>query len=200
VVRTVIVASVVATLLVAGASPARAQENAAAPAQAPEGFGDSVPGAPEPPPVSVPAAPEPPEPPVEPLPQAVPPATHHEPRTVLFVAGYLAFMAVYGLTLMASAIVWRGGIDNEGPCSDCKSQAVLFAIPVAGPWLADTDPRDLRYVAVWSGLEAVSLAMIIVGAIGHEVPNAPVPAPLAKLSVVPLVTSQAEMLSVRMAW
>jgi hypothetical protein len=87
----------------------------------------------------------------------------------------------------------------------CHSQSLLWSIPVAGPWAANfSSPPDERvptlFVAAWSGLEAASLAMIIVGAIGHDVTlNIPSATP-AKASVVPLVTAQAGMLSLRTSW
>ena len=85
--------------------------------------------------------------------------------------GTIVFGLVYGITLMAAIISWNG---VDGPCSVCHSQALLWSIPVAGPWAANfSAPPDERvptlFVAAWSGLEAASLAMIIVGAIGHDV-------------------------------
>ena len=112
------------------------------------------------------------------------------------------FGLVYGITLMGAIISWDG---VDGPCSDCHSQSLLVSIPVAGPWAANfSAPPDERvptwFVATWSGLEAASLAMLIVGAIGHDVPIGTLSATPAKVSLVPTLTSQVEMLSLRASW
>jgi hypothetical protein len=190
--RSVSVACTIAALLAANASPARGQDTVV-----------------EPPPASAPAVAVPIQqaPPARPAPAVQPlsvgePLTIHEQRTGLLVAGTIVFGLVYGITLMAAIISWDG---VDGPCSDCHSQSLLWSIPVAGPWAANfSAPPDERvptlFVAAWSGLEAASLAMIIVGAIGHDVTlNIPSATP-AKVSVVPLVTPQAGMLSLRTSW
>jgi hypothetical protein len=133
----------------------------------------------------------------------VEPPTIHEQRTGLLVAGTLVFAAVYGITLMGAIISWNG-VDG-GTCSDCHSQSLLVSIPIAGPWAANFSvPPDERvptwFVATWSGLEAAGLAMIIVGAIGHDVPIDTLSATPARVSLVPTLTSQVEMLSLRTSW
>jgi hypothetical protein len=190
--RTVSVACTIAALLAANASPARGQDTGA-----------------EPPPASAPAVvvPVPQAPPAPPAPAVQPLSvgeslTIHEQRTGLLVAGTIVFGLVYGITLMAAIIGWNG---VDGPCSDCHSQALLWSIPVAGPWAANFSvPPDERvptlFVAAWSGLEAASLAMIIVGAVGHDVTLNIPSATLTKVSVVPLVTPRAGMLSLRTSW
>jgi hypothetical protein len=147
------------------------------------------------------ASPEPTAPSVQPLSVAEPP-TIHEQRTGLLVAGTIVFALVYGVTLTGAIISWDG---IDGPCSDCHSQSLLWSIPVAGPWAANLSaPPDERvstwFVAAWSGIEAASLAMIIVGAIGHDVPQEPLPATPTKVSLVPLLTPQGGALSFRMRW
>jgi hypothetical protein len=130
------------------------------------------------------------------------PRTIHRPRIGLLVAGTIVFGLVYGITLMAAIISWDG---VDGPCSDCHSQSLLWSIPIAGPWAANSSaPPDERvstwFVAAWSGLEAASIAMIIAGVIGHDVTVNTASATPAKVSVVPLVTPQAGMLSLRASW
>jgi hypothetical protein len=112
------------------------------------------------------------------------------------------FGVVYGITLMGAIISWNG---IDGPCSDCHSQSLLWSIPVAGPWAANfSAPPDERvptlFVAAGSGPAPPGLAMIIAGVIGHDVPLRMPSATPAKVSVVPLVTPQAGMLSLRTLW
>ena len=190
--RSVSVACTIAAVLAANASPAHGQDTVAEPLPASaQVVVVPIPHAPPAPPASA----------VQPL-SVGEPLTIHERRTGLLVAGTIVFGLVYGITLMGAIISWNG---IDGPCSDCHSQSLLWSIPVAGPWAANfSAPPDERvptaFVAAWSGLEAASLAMIIVGAIGHDVTlNIPSATP-AKVSVVPLVTPQAGMLSLRTSW
>jgi hypothetical protein len=190
--RTASVACTIAALLAANASPARGQNTRVEPLAA------STPV------VTVPI-PQAPRAPLVPAAQPLSvgqPLTIHEPRTGLLVAGTIVFGLVYGITLMGAIISWNG---VDGPCSDCHSQSLLWSIPVAGPWAANfSAPPDERvptlFVAAWSGLEAAGLAMIIAGDIGHDVTLSTPSATPAKVSVVPLVTPQAGMLSLRTSW
>ena len=189
--RGVSVASAIAAVLVVNAPPARGQDTVG---ELPLASTPVVVPAPQ-------ASPEPAAPAVQPLTVAEPP-TIHEQRTGLLVAGTIVFALVYGVTLMAAIISWDG---IDGPCSDCHSQSLLLSIPVAGPWAANfSAPPDERvstwFVAAGSGIEAASLAMIIVGAIGHDVPLEPLPATPTKVSLVPLLTPQGGTLSLRMRW
>jgi hypothetical protein len=189
--RSASVACAIAAVLVANARPARGQDTVGEP---PFAAAPVVVPAPQ-------APPAPPPPAVQPLSVGAQP-TLHEQRTGLLVAGTIVFGLVYGITLMGAIISWDG---IDGPCSDCHSQSLLVSIPVAGPWAANfSAPPDERvptwFVATWSGLEAASLAMIIVGAIGHDVPLEPIPASPTKVSLVPLLTPQGGTLSFRMRW
>jgi hypothetical protein len=190
--RSVSVACTIAALLATSASPARGQDTVAEPPAA------SATVVVEP----IPRAPSaPPAPAVQPL-SLGQPRTIHRPRIGLLVAGTIVFGLVYGITLMAAIISWDG---VDGPCSDCHSQSLLWSIPIAGPWAANSSaPPDERvstwFVAAWSGLEAASIAMIIAGVIGHDVTVNTASATPAKVSVVPLVTPQAGMLSLRASW
>jgi len=190
--RRISVACTIAAVLAANASPARGQDTGAkAHASAPV--------------VVVPISQAPPAPPassVQPPSMGEPLTTIHRPRTGVLVAGAIVFGLVYGITLMGAIISWNG---VDGPCSDCHSQSLLWSIPVAGPWAANfSAPPDERvptlFVAAWSGLEAAGLAMIIAGVIGHDVPRKMPSSAPAKVSVVPLVTRQAGMLSLRTLW
>ena len=190
--RSVCVACTIAALLAANASPARGQETGAETRAAP------APVVVEPLPQAPPA---PPAPAMQPL-WVGAPLTIHERRAGLLAAGTVVFGLVYGITLLGAIISWDG---VDGPCSDCHTQSLLLSIPVVGPWAANfSAPADERVptwaVAAWSGLEAAGLAMIIAGAIGHDVSvNAP-SATAPRVSVVPLVTPQAGVLSLRTSW
>ncbi len=133
---------------------------------------------------------------VAPLVPSAPVTTHHEPYVALAVAGGITFGLIYGLTLFGAALTVNG---VDGEC-DCKGESLMYVIPVVGPWMADTDPRDRWLVAAWSGIQAAGLTMLIVGLIGHEVPDAPLPALPTKVTIVPTVTSELEGLSLRMSW
>ena len=190
--RSVCVACTIAALLAANPSRARGQETAAETPATP------APVVVEPTPQAPPA---PPAPAVQPL-WAEAPLTIHERRAGLLAAGTVVFGLVYGITLLGAILSWDG---IDGPCSDCHTQSLLWSIPVAGPWAANfSAPADERVptwaVAAWSGLEAAGVAMIIAGAIGHDVSvNAP-SATAPRVSVVPLVTPQAGVLSLRTSW
>jgi len=87
----------------------------------------------------------------------------------------------------------------------CKSQGGAALIPVAGPLLAtDLGSHNVTGTAValaWSGIQAAGLAILIVGLIGHDVPQEPIPTGLgAKVSVVPFVTPEGGMIALRTPW
>jgi hypothetical protein len=189
VLRTVTVACLVAALLTAGASPARATGDA----------DELLPLAGDRPTVVPNVQPvPPPAPPVRPfVPPASPVKTHRQPYLALYAVGAVTFGLIYGLTIMGAALSWNG---IDGDCNTCSTQAALFLIPVAGPWLADSDPRSQGFNAAWSGIEAASLTMLIVGLVGREVPDVPARALPGKVSVVPMMTAKVEGLSLRWSW
>ena len=90
-------------------------------------------------------------------------------------------------------------------CNSCYStEAKLLLIPIAGPWLANrATPQQEQGSStpylIWGGLEAAGLALVLVGLIGHDVPQEPIPQG-PNLTLLPLVTPQAEGLSVLMHW
>jgi hypothetical protein len=148
----------------------------------------------------------PPAPQPHPVPESEWPKIH-QLRPVVLGTGIAVFSIIYGLTLLDSLLTYDGFIDGD-PCSYCKKQALLFLIPVAGPWLGEsvqpTGPGYGNHLytldAIWSGIEAVSLAMIIIGAVGHDVPVKPFDKPATKVSLVPLLTPDGGALSLRLRW
>jgi hypothetical protein len=128
----------------------------------------------------------------------------HEPYALLAGSGYVVLGISYGVPVFIGAIVLLTNSLYSGPAgcdSECKNEAEEAMLPVAGPLLLLH--ADIKVGLVWSGLQAAGLTMLIVGLIGHEVPQAPLPmeSPAAgKVSVVPLVTSQGGTLSLRMDW
>jgi hypothetical protein len=139
------------------------------------------------------------------LPPAAPPMIH-ESYLGWSVAGRLVFGISYGLAVIPGLIYALvpspppNSISSDVACdSTCKSQGVLLLVPVAGPLLG----TDNKVGLLWSGIQAAGLAMLIVGLIGHDVPQTQLstesPTP-SKVSVVPFIMAQGGTLSMRMAW
>jgi hypothetical protein len=139
------------------------------------------------------------------LPLAQPPMIH-QPYLGWSLAGRLVFGISYGLAVIPGLIYAlvpsppANSISNDVACdSTCKSQGALLLVPVAGPLLG----IDNKVGLLWSGIQAAGLAMLIVGLVGHDVPQTQLsiesPTP-SKVSVVPFITAQGGTLSMRMAW
>jgi hypothetical protein len=127
----------------------------------------------------------------------------HKRRDGLLIAGGIMIVPAYLLQVVAAA-----GTSLSGTFSGCpscyKKQGDLLLIPIAGPWLANrAAPQQERGSStpylIWGGLEAAGLAMVLVGLIGHDVPQEPIPQG-PSLTLLPFVTPQAEGLSVLMHW
>ena len=138
-------------------------------------------------------------------PPAEPPMIHQQ-YLGWFVAGRLVFGISYGLAVIPGAIYALvpspppNSISSDVACdSACKSQGALLLIPVVGPLFAIGGKVGL----VWSGVQTAGLAMLLVGLVGHDVPQ-PRPSKesptTSKVSVVPFITAQGGTLSMRMAW
>jgi hypothetical protein len=126
----------------------------------------------------------------------------HKPRDGFLIAGGVMLVPAYVLQLVAAWGISLSGIDSE--CDDCSKQAHLMLIPIFGPWLANNAAPKLEQGSstpylIWGGLEAAGLAMVLVGLVGHDVPQEPIPQG-PKLTFLPFVTPQAEGLSVLMHW
>ena len=193
-------------MLVASTRSARAQGAAAA---APVG-GPQPPVVEPLPTTALPAA----SPPPQALPALSParPLMIHEKRPWLAVPGAFVFGLSYGVAFIVGGIFVltpsppASSVSNDLACdSACKKQGALLMIPVAGPLLSfelwPHNATDTEVALVWSGLEAVGLTMLIVGMIGHDVPLEPLPTvPGTTVSIVPSVTPEGGMLSLRTPW
>jgi hypothetical protein len=126
----------------------------------------------------------------------------HEPRRGFVLAGSLVLLPAYIVQVLAAAGTSLSATDSS--CSCYSKEAKLFLIPIAGPWLASrAAPQQeqgspLPYL-IWGGLEAAGAAMLIVGLVGHDVPQEPF-ARGRNLTLLPFVTPQAEGLSFLMHW
>jgi hypothetical protein len=137
----------------------------------------------------------------------------HERITWLALSGGLVFGVSYGVALLTSTLLVLSGdpdpndtIGNDIACDRaCKQQAALFAVPVVGPLLSiESGPHranDTTLALAWTGVEAAGVAMLAAGLIGHDVRRAPVAAgPLARAILLPVVTPDGGMVSLRTRW
>ena len=131
----------------------------------------------------------------------------HERRWGLIVAGYVVTSTTYVFQLFIAAEV---AATANYTCNYCSKQAALLLIPIAGPWLGGrvsdysvwwSVPGDGTRQAylIWSGLEAAGAAMLIVGAVGHDVPQDP-SAQRRSLTFMPFATPRTEGFLVSMRW
>ena len=87
----------------------------------------------------------------------------------------------------------------DEPCSYCEKAAALTLIPIVGPWLGSREAGtpDDKSALIFGGIEAAAVAMLVVGLVGHDVPEEPEG---SKVSLAPFVTPEAGGLSLRMRW
>jgi hypothetical protein len=88
-----------------------------------------------------------------------------------------------------------GGLIIMGPGLALGS-LLLIASDNCFPDNCQARPTELIPLA---GIEAVGLAFLIVGLVGHDVPAGPTP-PAQNLTFLPFVTPEAEGLSMSMRW
>jgi len=155
-------------------------------------------------PDALPAGAEPPAPDPQELPtrKLAAPKMIHEPRGGLVTAGGIVLGTTYGLQLLA-ALTFAIGVPDDGGCSSCN-QAGILLVPIIGPLVISLDPpgQDAASLAIgftFAGLELAGAAMLIVGLIGHDVPQAPYSSS-SRIAFLPLVAPQAEGLSMLMHW
>lgn len=134
------------------------------------------------PPTSVPGL----SPSLEPKPAAAPAPSLTEPKMIHLQ--------------MLSTLAYSPTIQTyDEPCGYCAKAAGLTLIPIVGPWLGSREAGtpDDKGALVFGGIEAAAVAMIIIGLVGHDVPEEPEG---SKVSLAPFVTPEAGGLSLRMRW
>jgi hypothetical protein len=111
----------------------------------------------------------------EPLAEPVPPRLVHRPRFGPLITGAVVFGVSYGLAVFFGYGYLLTNID--GP-EDGGAQAWLLFIPLAGPLLAasnqeSSDIPDLGWATYvgWSLAQVAGTALLIYGAVGHDVPR-----------------------------
>jgi hypothetical protein len=153
------------------------------------------------PPTSVPGL----SPALEPKPAApmVPAPTEpkmiHKPRAGLLVTGVVIAAPAYLLQMLLSLAYSPTIQTYDEPCSYCAKATALTLIPIVGPWLGSREAGtpDDKGALIFGGIEAAAAAMIIIGLVGHDVPEE---REGSKGSLAPFVTPEAGGLSARMRW
>ena len=138
-------------------------------------------------------------------PIATQPQMYHRPYAALVTAGEITFYTSYVLAVVTGVLVAITGGGVDGPPCHCNSQIELWAVPVAGPMLgtAFATPGESVTIwpfAVWSGVEAVGAAMLMIGLVGHDVPVETFTPPPPRVTVIPTVTRQLGALSLNFNW
>jgi len=86
------------------------------------------------------------------------------------------------------------------------AEAKRAIIPFAGPYLVARNlppyerPSSIWPYAAWSLIEVAGATIMVVGLIGHDVPERRAKRPRATASLVPVVTPQLGALSVNVTW
>src|SRR3954452_8000062 len=98
--------------------------------------------------------------------------------------------------------VAAGGIDSGG-CSSCSNGAGILLIPILGPVVVSLDPPgqgagSLAIGFTLGGLELAGAAMLIVGLIGQDVPQAPYS--YGRIAFLPFVAPQTQGLTMSRRW
>jgi len=137
----------------------------------------------------------------DPSPPSAPPLEArwvHRPRTGLLIAGAVTFGVSYGAALWFGLTV-STNVDTD-PCNHCLQRAGLVVVPLAGPALyAWKTPGSSTWpFAVWTGVEAVGAAMLVVGAVGRDVLQ--FERHRAGVTLVPAFTREARALSLSVRW
>jgi hypothetical protein len=134
-----------------------------------------------------------------PAPSPIGPRMIHKPRTGFLVTGLAITLPAYLLQVL-STLAYSPTIQTyDEPCSYCEKAEALTLIPIVGPWLGarEAGTPDDKGALIFGGIEAAAVAMIIVGLVGHDVPEEP---DGSKVSLAPFATAQAGGLSLRMRW
>ena len=127
----------------------------------------------------------------------------HRARRGLVAAGAATFGASYtAAALLAVAIAASGAAE---PCASCDAQAATLLVPAAGPWLwwaktAEYHRPSAVWPAVWSGVQTVGAAMLIIGLVGEDVWVRRPRSDAHRVTVVPALTGQLRGLALNVAW
>jgi hypothetical protein len=139
---------------------------------------------------------------VEPLPGPAEPNRVHRPRLAPLITGAVAFGVSYGLAVFAAWAYTVVSID--GP--EDGSQPWRLLVPLAGPVLAASEDdsgtsRDFGWAAAiaWSVVQVAGTALLIYGAVGHDVPARRRP-PDRGVAVTPVVSRTALGLGLTATW
>jgi hypothetical protein len=210
--KTGLVAALVGGLLL-HASGARADDDALEPLQFGGDQPAAVPAAPTVQPIP-PASDAPPRPvpglrpalepqPAAPVPAPSPvltaPRMIHKPRPGLVLAGVAILIPAYVVQLLMPFGYSPTIQTYDQPCSYCEKAQALSLVPIVGPWLAAREagtPNDTGML-LFGGVEAAAATMLIVGLIGHDVPEEP---KASKVSLAPFVTPESGGMSLRLRW
>jgi hypothetical protein len=114
-----------------------------------------------------------------------------------------AGMVILGISWTA-AVLWTAGenfnCDGEGGHAICGSGSKLLFVPVAGPLLA---AGHIEFCSgwtcptIWSAIQAAGAALIIAGAIGHDVPKRRAG---PEVSLLPVLSPRVSALALNVSW
>lgn len=127
----------------------------------------------------------------------------HRARRGLVAAGAATFGASYtAAALLAFAIAASGAAE---PCDSCGAEAATLLVPAAGPWLwwaktAEYHRPSAIWPAVWSGVQTVGAAMLVIGLAGEDVWVRRPRNDAHRVTVVPALTGQFGGLSLKVDW
>jgi hypothetical protein len=184
-------AATILGLLLGLAGPARAQGEE-------DGADEAEPAIEVPAPARRPVPRAEPEPPSPMIPRWV-----RRRRPGLIVAGAATFGVSYAAAVLLALGTVGSGVAEE--CDDCRSQAAVTVIPVAGPLLAwKTAPEQYRgsvvWWAAWSGVQAAGLAMLVAGVVGHDAIEWRPQNGRPVVSLVPTLTGTIGALALNVSW
>ncbi len=112
------------------------------------------------------------------------------------------FGVTYALQLLAAFALAVSGTDSGGG-SSCSNGAGILLIPILGPVVVSLDPpgqgaASLAIGFSLGGLELAGAAMLVVGLIGHDVPEAPYS--YSRVAFLPFVAPRSQGLTMSMRW
>jgi hypothetical protein len=148
------------------------------------------------PPVDAPVAPPPPAwpgPLYSELTPSPPTVMVHRKRRGLIASGIIVFSVAHATSLFFTLYSDCSTRETAAEQSMCETGSRRFWIPFIGPWLANSADsagsshpnQDRAVAAVWGLVEVAGAVMIVVGAIGRDVPDRPPSRARAMWDLVP---------------